>query len=35
VLDELAGKKVTIKVKFDLAPVKTISKPIEVQLPAK
>jgi len=29
----LAGKKVTIRVAFALAPVETISKPIDVQLP--
>jgi len=29
----LAGKKVTVSVQFDLGPVETISKPIEVQIP--
>jgi hypothetical protein len=29
---ELDGKTVTIKVKFDLAPVEVISQPIEVAL---
>jgi hypothetical protein len=32
---ELVGKTVTVKVQFDLAPLETISKPIEVQLQAK
>jgi hypothetical protein len=29
---DLEGKKVSIKVQFDLAPVETISQPIEVKL---
>jgi len=29
---ELAGKTVTVKVEFNLAPLETISKPIEVKL---
>jgi hypothetical protein len=29
---ELAGKTVTIKVEFNLAPIEVISKPIEVKL---
>jgi hypothetical protein len=32
---ELAGKTVTVKVQFDLAPLEIISKPVEVQLQAK
>jgi len=30
--NELVGQTVTIKVQFDLAPVETTSKPIEVKL---
>jgi len=29
---ELVGKKISIKVNFDLKPIETISKPVEVTL---
>jgi len=30
--EELVGRKVTIKVNFDLKPIETISKPVDVTL---
>jgi hypothetical protein len=32
---ELLGRKVSIEVRFDLAPIETVSDKIEVPLPAK